>query len=181
MPRPKTKPELLDAAATTYAKLTALWDGLSLEQAQAPFPPELLDHGPEAHWQRDRCLRDVVIHLHEWHKLVLAFVQSNRAGNPASFFPEPYTWRNYAGLNRQFVSDHQATGYQEARELLAGSHEQVLNLIETFSNEELFTKKYFPWTGTTSLGSYFVSSTSSHYEWAAKKTRLYVRALRARA
>ncbi|MFC1239685.1 ClbS/DfsB family four-helix bundle protein [Treponema vincentii] len=39
---------------------------------------------------------------------------------------------------------------------------------ETFSNEELFTKKVFDWTGTTSLGSYCVSATSSHYDWATK-------------
>ncbi|MVY67466.1 ClbS/DfsB family four-helix bundle protein, partial [Escherichia coli] len=36
---------------------------------------------------------------------------------------------------------------------------------------------HFGWTGTTSLGSYFVSATSSHYEWAAKKTRAYARTL----
>ncbi|WP_152994728.1 ClbS/DfsB family four-helix bundle protein [Trueperella bernardiae] len=30
---------------------------------------------------------------------------------------------------------------------------------------------------STSLGFYFVSATSSHYEWAAKKTRAYMRLL----
>ena len=40
--------------------------------------------------------------------------------------------------------------------------------IERFSNDELFSKKYFDWTGTTTLGSYCVSATSSHYDWAIK-------------
>jgi len=39
-------------------------------------------------------------------------------------------------------------------------------LIEVFSNDELFTKGIYKWIGGTSLGSYFVSSTSSHYDWA---------------
>ena len=91
--------------------------------------------------------------------------------------PEPYTWRNYAALNEQFVRQHQNTTYEAARDLLAASHQHVLGMIEGFSNDELFTKKHFGWTGTTSLGSYFVSATSSHYEWAAKKTRAYVRIL----
>lgn len=175
MPRPTTKSELLEAASTSYDKLTNLWDAFTPEQTHAPFPPELSAGRSEAHWQRDKCLRDVVIHLHEWHYLVLAWVNANRAGTPASFFPAPYTWRNYAGLNQQFVDKHQATTYEESRQLLTASHRQVLTLIESFSNEELFTKKYFTWTGTTSLGSYFVSSTSSHYEWAAKKTRAYAK------
>ena len=51
----------------------------------------------------------------------------------------------------------------------------VVALIGKFTNEELFIKAYFPWTGTTSLGSYFVSATSSHYEWAIKKLRAFTR------
>jgi len=46
-----------------------------------------------------------------------------------------------------------------------------LTLIKSFSNEELYTKKYFNWTGTTSLGQYFQSSLSSHYDWAFKKIK----------
>ena len=48
---------------------------------------------------------------------------------------------------------------------------RIDELAERYSNEELFTKKYFNWTGTTDLGSYFVSTTSSHYDWAIKKIK----------
>lgn len=166
------------AAAASFEKLTKLWDGFAPEQARAPFPEEVLAKGPEPHWRRDTCLRDVVIHLHEWHNLVTVWATANLGGTPANFFPEPYTWRTYGELNELFVERHRGTSYEEARELLAGSHAAVLGMIEGFTNEELFTKKYFPWTGSTSLGSYFVSATSSHYEWAAKKTRVYKRVLR---
>ena len=46
-----------------------------------------------------------------------------------------------------------------------------MELIEVFSDEELFTKRFFSWTGTTTLGSYCVSATSSHYDWAIKKLK----------
>lgn len=46
-----------------------------------------------------------------------------------------------------------------------------MGLAGGYSDEELFTKKYFRWTGTTDLGSYFVSTLSSHYEWALKKLK----------
>lgn len=45
--------------------------------------------------------------------------------------------------------------------------------MECFSNDELFTKGVYKWTGGTSLGSYFVSSTLSHYDWALKKLKVH--------
>ena len=45
------------------------------------------------------------------------------------------------------------------------SYKDVVALIEKHNDDELFTKKKYQWTGTTSLGSYFISATSSHYDW----------------
>ena len=47
--------------------------------------------------------------------------------------------------------------------------------MEGFINDELFTKGVYKWTGGTSLGSYFVSAISSHYDWALKKTQKLIR------
>jgi len=44
-------------------------------------------------------------------------------------------------------------------------------LIEKHNDDELFTKKKYEWTGTTSLGSYFISATSSHYDWGLKTVK----------
>jgi hypothetical protein len=41
-------------------------------------------------------------------------------------------------------------------------------LICQHSDQELFEKKKYAWTGTTSLGAYLISATSSHYDWATK-------------
>ncbi len=48
-------------------------------------------------------------------------------------------------------------------------------LIDTFSNDELFTKGVFDWTGTTTLGSYCISATASHYDWAIKKLKAHIK------
>ena len=78
-------------------------------------------------------------------------------------------------MNVGFWEKHQATSPEEAETMLNKSHDEVMTLIEGLREEELFTKKHFPWTGTTSLGAYFVSSTSSHYDWAIKKIKLHVK------
>ncbi len=68
---------------------------------------------------------------------------------------------------------HQSTPFETAKKLLDESHKKSMALVEKLSDEQLFTKKFFPWTGTTDLGSYFVSAMSSHYEWAIKKIKLH--------
>ena len=78
-------------------------------------------------------------------------------------------------MNVAFWKKHQKTSLEEATRLLEQSRREVLELIEVFSNDELFTKGIYKWIGGTSLGSYFVSSTSSHYDWALKKLKAHQR------
>jgi len=47
---------------------------------------------------------------------------------------------------------------------------QIRSLIESLSDAELFTPDRFAWTRKSTLGTYFVSATSSHYVWA--RTRI---------
>ncbi len=164
MPRPSSKDDLLAAAVAQYDRLGVLLASMSDEQLRTPFAFE----------DRDRCVRDVVVHLHEWHNLLLLWVESNLSGQTASFLPSPYNWRTYSAMNVEFRDRHQDTSMEDALELLADSHAAVLALIENFDDEDLFTKKRFPWTGGTTLGSYCVSATSSHYDWAVKKLRKHL-------
>ena len=72
-----------------------------------------------------------------------------------------------------FGNKHHKTSLEEATRLLEQSHREVLELLEDFSDDELFTKGVYKWTGGTSLGSYCVSSASSHYDWALKKLKAH--------
>ena len=74
-------------------------------------------------------------------------------------------------MNMEIWKRHQSTELETAIEMLTESHQKVLQLANEYTNEELFTKKHFPWTGTSDLGSYFESTTASHYDWAIKKLK----------
>lgn len=165
MARPTTKQALLVAANSQFEKLWKLIDSLPEEKRVGTFSFE----------DRDKNLRDVLVHLYEWHRLLLHWLPSNRSGNAVSFLPEPYNWKTYPKMNMELWEKHQTTPLEKAITLLKSSHADVINLIEAFTDEELFTKKYFPWTGTTSLGSYCISATSSHYDWAIKKLKLHMK------
>ncbi|MDR1464894.1 MAG: ClbS/DfsB family four-helix bundle protein [Oscillospiraceae bacterium] len=174
MPRATTKPELLTAAQSQWDKLWALINSMPLEEQTAPFTFDV-SADKEAHWSRDKNLRDVLVHLYEWHQLLLSWVEANQNGKNAPFLPVPYNWKTYGDMNAAFWEKHQATSYDDAQAVLRESHSNVLAVIETFTDEELFEKKHFPWTGTSSLGSYCVSVTVSHYEWAMKKIKRHIR------
>ena len=174
MARARNKDDLLKFSQENYAKLLELIANMTETQLNTPFDFSADKSKKEAHWARDKNVRDVLIHLYEWHCLLLKFVENNANGKSViPFLPAEYSWKTYGAMNVMFWTRHQNTSLESAKTLLAQSHKKVMEIAEKYTNEELFTKKYFDWTGTTDLGSYFVSATSSHYDWAIKKIKAH--------
>lgn len=173
MPRPTTKEALMCMAQENYDKLNLLISKMTDEVLNTPFDFSRDEKKKEAHWKRDRNLRDVLVHLYEWHQLLLNWVASNQNGEAKPFLPAPYNWRTYGDMNVAFWQKHQNTSLEEATAMLEQSHKAVLNLADTFTNDALFSKGVYKWTGGSTLGSYFVSTTSSHYDWAMKKLKAH--------
>ena len=173
MARPQTKENLMIAAKENFKKLNTLISKMSDKELTTPFDFSKDEKKKEAHWKRDKNLRDVLIHLYEWHQLILNWVESNQKGEEKPFIPQPYNWRTYGDMNVEFWKKHQNTSLEDATKALQKSHKEVLKLAENFTNEELFSKKVYKWVGGSTLGSYFVSATSSHYDWAIKKLKAH--------
>lgn len=198
MGRPTTKTELISAATENYEKLNKMIDEMNEKELNTPFDFSGSPSKKEAHWKRDKNLRDVLIHLYEWHQLLLNWVRVNHTekanedsidGADAApvritvrgkkmdayqpFLPQPYNWKTYGDMNVEFWRKHQNTTLEEAKELFHKSHGETMELIEVLSNEELFSREVFPWTGGNALGSYFAANTSSHYDWAMKKLKVH--------
>ncbi len=179
MSRPTCKTDLLDAAAAKYTEMNQLIDQLPEAVLATPFDFSADPKKKEAHWQRDKNLRDVLIHLYEWHQLLLTWVNANLNDQSQPFIPLPYNWKTYGDMNREFWQKHQQTTLEQAKTMLAQSQQQVLELAQKFSNEDLFTKGVYKWVGGSVLGSYFISTTSSHYDWAIKKLKAHKKSCQA--
>lgn len=162
MPRPTNKAELTTAANTQFAKLWALVDAMQEEEQNAAFAFE----------DRDKNLRDVLVHLHEWHNMMERWhrVGTLERGSPA--VPgEGYTWKTLPALNLELWKKYQDKSLEDAKKLLKQSHAKIFALIESHSDGELFDRGVYKWTKTSTLGAYFVSNTASHYDWAMKKLK----------
>ncbi len=158
MPKPKNKTELLDLGANNYHKLLDFIDALSPEQQSATFPEGYLN----------RNIPDVLMHLHEWHLMLLGWYDAGMKGEKPSMPAEGYTWKTLPLLNQEIQKKYAGTPLAEAGKTLSESYKTIRATIEKHPNEELFEKKRYKWTGTTLMGAYFISATASHYDWAFK-------------
>lgn len=79
-----------------------------------------------------------------------------------------YTWKTVPTVNREIWEEYQAVELKKVRAVVDSSFSEVRQFIQKHLDDELFEKKRYRWTGSTSLGSYFVSATSGHYDWVLK-------------
>jgi len=172
MPRPRNKTDLIKAANEQYQKLNDLISSLTEKELSTEFDFSGDPKKTERHWSRDKNLRDVYIHLYEWHQLLLNWIKSNENGKNKPFIPEPYSWKTYGDMNIEFWQKHQKTSLEDAKQMLEESHAKVFKLLEKYTNEQLFSRGVYPWVNTD-LGSYFVSVLPSHYDWAMKKLKAH--------
>lgn len=156
MSRPNTKLALQQQSQESFQALLDLIR--QMPDKQQPFVAGMMN----------RNVRDVCMHLHQWHAMFLDwYTVGMQAGKP--LMPaKGYTWRETAQLNKVIWEACQTVDLADAIALLAQSYADVQAIIQSHSDAELFEKRRYAWTGTTSLGAYLVSASCSHYAWAIK-------------
>ncbi len=158
MARPKTKQELLKLSKENYTKLLDFVQNLSAEDLEKEFPEGYLN----------RNVRDVLAHLHEWHLMMIGWYEVGMRGKKPDIPAKGYTWKTTPDLNRKIWKQYRETERREVMYMLNTSFQDIQSLIEAHTDEELFEKKRYHWTGSTSLAAYLISASSSHYDWALK-------------
>ena len=118
---------------------------------------------------RDKNFRDVLIHLYEWHAMLERWYNEGMSGDTPTMPAPGFKWRTLDQLNHQIWANYQDETLTNAMKKVKLSHERVLKLIESHTYEEIITKKYYKWTKTSNLYSYFAANTVDHYNWAIKK------------
>ena len=171
MSRPTTRADLLAANDTSYARLHA---------ALAALPDDVREDAA-TQWPIDdgsRNPRDVLAHLTAWHEMMLGWYAQGEAGARPAIPAPGHTWRTTPALNAQIHDAHLDWSYARALTAYERSRARCLALIRARTDEELFSKGRYAWTGTSTLGAYLVSATCSHDEWARKTLATIAKAAR---
>lgn len=156
--------------ATKLEMLTAIAEGRKkLDKKLALLSPEeILRPGMMDEW----AVKDIVGHLVDWHLLVLGWYEAGLRGEKPYLPSEGYTWRDLPKLNQKFFEQRREQPLQEVLRDFEETYQRELAIIESLSEEDLFEKDRFAWTGVWSLAEYFAANTHKHYDWACKNIRL---------
>jgi hypothetical protein len=158
MPRPTTKAGLIETSNANFNKLMQLINDLPENKRDAEFPKGTLN----------RNVRDVLGHLHHWNLMTLEWYKIGMKGEKPEMPANGYTWKTLPALNKAINEKYTSIELKEALKLVKKSFAKLQKTIANHSDQEIFEKKRYKWTGSTSMGSYFVSAASSHYTWAYK-------------
>lgn len=158
MPRPKSKTELLNLSEKNYQKLINLIENLPTEKQNQALPEGTMN----------RNIRDVLGHLYHWHLMFLNWYEVGMKGEKPKMPAAGYTWKMTPELNHKIWDKCQNLALERVKIEFEETHLQIIEIIEEHTDTELFTKQYYKWTNTTSLGAYLISTSSSHYDWAWK-------------
>ncbi len=164
MARPTSRDDLLTAAGSEFDRL---FDAVaSVDRVDRERP------GACEHWS----VKDLLAHLDAWHELFLGWERVGRTGEKPSIPAPGIGWSETPALNDEIYRNAADDDWTDIEQRLRSSHRAITELIASYSNDDLFTKKRYKWTGSTSVGSYAVSATSSHYAWASKLIRRWAKA-----
>lgn len=159
MGRPQTKSELLSAARGEFDRV---WSVVATVRAEDRTRPGVCET-----WS----LKDVLAHLDAWHEMFLEWEAAGPRGEKPPMPASGFSWAETPALNEAIYQRHRADEWDDVVKRLRDSHSKVLARVEVYDEDDLFTKKLFTWTGSTSVASYAISATSSHYSWATKLIR----------
>lgn len=122
-------------------------------------------------------VKDLLAHLDAWHEMFLSWEEEGSARRKPVMPAPGYRWKETPALNEEIWERTKGDDFEDVANRFHSSYEAVRKVVESYDPEDLFTKKRFAWTGSTSVGSYAVSATSSHYEWARKLVAKFAKQL----
>jgi hypothetical protein len=157
MPKPTTREELVNEIMSERAKLEALLKTI---------PPDVFASKKVAgEW----TAKDVISHVISWEQMVILWVTSGYAGKTIPVPAEGFKWSDLPALNDKIYREHKNEPVDEVMDKFQKSYKQIMNLLNSISEQDLFTPGLHKWQNKNMLAAYFKSSTSSHYLWARKE------------
>ncbi|UII77056.1 ClbS/DfsB family four-helix bundle protein [Flagellimonas sp. HMM57] len=161
MARPKIKKDLLELSTENFKKLNDYIVSFSQEEQEKDFPEGTMN----------RNIRDVLGHLHHWHLMFLDWYTVGMKGEKPDIPAKGYNWRTIPALNREIREKYSTLHLNEIKSRFDATHAEVMKIVDSHTNEELFERKRYEWTGNNAVGAYLIGVLSSHYDWAYKLIR----------
>jgi hypothetical protein len=123
-------------------------------------------------------VKDFIAHRTEWGRMMLDWYGEAKAGSEPAVPAPGYTWGQLPELNAEIHDRFADAALADVERDFASVHNELFGVMEACSDDELFTKRYYSFTGTSDLATYFTSATGGHYRSAYKHINRWWRANR---
>ena len=119
----------------------------------------------------NRNIKDVLAQLREWHNMLLNRWEVGMIGENRTGLARGFSGWDTKALNMKIREAHRNHELAEIRKDLEATPAKAQSIMEGHLQEELFEKKRFTWTGSSSLGTYSCANTPEHYKGTLKLIR----------
>jgi hypothetical protein len=158
----KTKEELLQSIKGTRERLEKKFSKLTPEQMIWPGSMD------------DWSVKDILAHLVDWEQRLIGWYEAGLRGEVPETPAPGLSWRDLPKLNQAGYERHKSEPLEDVLEQYWKSYQECLVLVGGMTEQEIFTPNFYAWTGTSTLLTWIVANTSSHYNWARRNIRTSV-------
>jgi hypothetical protein len=126
-------------------------------------------------WGDSWNLSDLVGHLAEWQRMFLGWYEQGLGGDRPQMPAPGYSWSETPRLNRAIRARNRALSRRAVLADLETGYDRILRLAEALSAEQLLMPGHFDWTGSHALTTYLGANTASHYRFALKVIKRWLK------
>lgn len=126
-------------------------------------------------WGDRWTVHDLVTHLTEWQQMLLHWIDDGRRGRIPAMPAPGFKWNETPALNRSIQQRYADQAVQTALKKFKTSCETLHGLALELTPPELLEPGHFAWTGKLPLMTYFAANTCSHYRFASKVLKRWMK------
>jgi hypothetical protein len=126
----------------------------------------------------DWSIKDLLAHLADWEQRFLGWYMAGLRGEVPEIPAPGLSWAQLDVLNQQVFEANRTRSLKEIRLEFDQSYLQVLAVVESMPEEEMFAPGRYAWLGENSLVESILANTANHYRWAKEQVRNWLKTQR---
>ncbi len=156
------KQAMLDHVQTDRRQLEKYLSRLTPEQMEQP--------GVVGEWS----VKDVLAHLADWERLCITWIEQWLQGKTPQVPAPGFTWKDLDRINQQIYERNCRRGLQDVLGDFHSVHQHLIDQYAALSDEQCFTRGYFPWTGNATFARW-ASAYAAHDRWGKTHIRQWMK------
>jgi hypothetical protein len=126
-------------------------------------------------WGDGWSVIDLIAHLAEWHGMFLRWYEVGLEGEMPEMPAPGFKWNQTPALNRAIWEENRRRSFPAVWRDFMRTYRRIVELVEGLPEEALLQPGRFGWTGKNPLVTYIGPNTASHYRFASKVLKRWLK------